>query len=55
MSDTTHKPCYAPTHQPPEMVTCYFSGEELPLNQAVLMRLGPGLKVWLHPRFCRKG
>ncbi len=38
-----------------EVVTCHFSGEEVPKSEAVLVRLAPGLKVWMLRRYCRDG
>ncbi len=39
----------------PELVTCHFSGEEVPKSEAVLVRLAAGLKVWMLRRYCRDG
>lgn len=39
----------------PDLVTCHFSGKRVPRTMAVLVRLGPGQKVWMLREFCRDG
>jgi len=36
----------------PELVTCFMSGRVVPRDEAVLVKLGPGQRVWMLPEFC---
>lgn len=36
-------------------VLCFFSGKTVKREEAVLVRLGPGRKVWMAADLCRDG
>ncbi|PIE16293.1 MAG: hypothetical protein CSA66_07560 [Proteobacteria bacterium] len=38
-----------------ELVVCFVSGRRVPKRAAVLVRIGPGHKVWMLPEFCGDG
>ncbi|MFO0746161.1 MAG: hypothetical protein U1F43_10870 [Myxococcota bacterium] len=38
--------------EPPETVTCFMSGRVVPKDEAILVKLGPGQRVWMLPEFC---
>ncbi|MCC6625336.1 MAG: hypothetical protein IT385_29075 [Deltaproteobacteria bacterium] len=39
---------------PIELVTCFMSGRVVPRDEAVLVKLGPGQRVWMLPEFCNE-
>lgn len=34
-----------------EQVTCFVSGESIPKSKAVLVKIGPGQRVWMRHEF----
>ena len=38
-----------------DVVTCFFSGREVPRTAAIQVRLGPGQRVWMLKEFTRSG
>ncbi len=38
-----------------DAVLCFFSGKTVKREEAVLVRLGPGRKVWMAAELCRDG
>lgn len=36
-------------------VQCHLTGERVPMEEAIQVRLGPGNTVWMLKRFCRDG
>ena len=38
-----------------DLVRCFFSGMMIPKREAVLVRVGPGRRVWMKEEFCRDG
>ena len=42
----------APEAEPEELVTCFMSGQTVPRSQAVLVKIGPGQRVWMLPDYC---
>ena len=42
----------APPEATEQLVTCFMSGRTVPRSEAVLVKLGPGQRVWMLPEFC---
>lgn len=37
-----------------DCVTCFVSGERVPKSMAVLVKIGPGQRVWMRPEFTQE-
>ena len=40
--------------EPEELVTCFMTGRSVPRADAVLVKLGPGQRVWMLREFCNE-